>query len=243
MTPSARTASGLPAAPACSSCSTRGRRPVARLPAGLQPAGLEAITRRPAGHHEGFNIRPGATVEAGVNGGGSAGPAVGGAGPRAGPMTRTSRRTLLLLATGRRPVRRLRRGNRRDRYEHRRNRRPFPVLGAARHDSLGPHCRPGCSPSGDAAVVGGRGLTLRWLRCSSRGRCSPRCLRHICGRRRRLLRLPVAGQLFAQGRLTGTVPRQRVQLARRSGDVVATGLHERRRTQTCSCPSIRRASR
>ena len=55
-------------------------------------------------------------------------------------------------------------------------------------------------------------------------------LRHLCGRRRRLVRLPVAGAAVRAGPPHRHHAAARgLRLARRSGDVDAAGLHEKRR--------------
>ena len=127
-------------------------------------------------------------------------------------------------------VRRIRRCDRWDRHDDRGDSRPVaslgaagngrPVLGAAWADVHS-------SPDTVGAAVGGATGSPDARRLGALRRA---VVRHLCSRRRRLVRLPVAGAAVRGGPSHGHPAAARgFRLARRAGDADAAGVHEERR--------------
>ena len=231
VTPSARTASTLPVAAACSSCSTRA---AAGSPLRVCPAADtgQSIARTRRARR---TMRRSILDPVQLDGGRKHSDIVGGPGrepgPRAGRMTRRPRGALLLLLAGVAAV--------------------FAAFVAAtggidtRIAGIAVRSRSWERPATVAFVLALAGLyavrqTLRsWGPLASRlggpgarrvGAVRRAVLRHLCGRRRRLVRLPVAGAVVRAGPPHRHHAAARgLRLARRSGDVDATGLHAERR--------------
>ena len=169
-------------------------------------------------------------------------------GPRAGRMTRRHRGAMLLLLAGLvaarspcsspRPAASIRRiagiAVRSRSWE-----RPATVAFVLAVAGLYRACARRCRIAGAAGVTrAGPVLVALWALVRRA------VVRHLCGRRRRLVRLPVAGGVVrARPAHRHHAAARGLRLARRSGDADAAGVHEKRRTRTCSCPSIRPASR